>query len=98
MTEHAQKESATTIIKRPYSLGEARRIVKENGEKVAQFNLMNIFDEREFTMKARGDSTKRRYRTEHQPETFGCLLSGTYELDSWDSWYDVDFVLSGGKT
>jgi len=97
LTEHAEKESVSTIIKRPYSLGEARRIVEENGQKVAQFNLMNIFDEREFTMKARGDSTKRRYRTEHQPETFGCLLSGTYDLDSWDSWYDVDFVLSGGK-
>ena len=97
LTLHAEKESVSTIIKRPYSLGEARRIVEENGEKVATFTLMNIFDEREFTMKARGDSTKRRYRKEHQPETFGCLLKGTYDLDSWDSWYDVDFVLSGGK-
>jgi len=98
LTVHSDKESVMTRIKRPYSLGEARRMVMEDGVKVGDFSLMNIFEEREFTLKARGDSTKRRYRPGAQPTTFGDLLKDTYHLNSWDSWYDVDYVLSGGKT
>lgn len=98
LTKNCDKTEVQTTITRPYSLGEARRMVEQDGVKVGDFSLMNIFEEREFTMKARGDSTKRRYRKEHQPETFGCLLSDTYDLDSWDAWFDVDFVLSGGKS
>lgn len=97
LSKNWDKEEVQTTITRPYSLGEARRMVEEDGIKVGDFSLMNIFEEREFTMKARGDSTKRRYRAEHQPETFGCLLEGTYDLDAWDSWFDVDYILSGGK-
>jgi len=97
LTKNRDLSEVSTKVNRPYSLGEARRIVAEGGEKVAQFSLMNIFEERDFTLKACGDSTKRRYDPNNKPETFGDLLTGTYELWNWDSWLDVDYVLSGGK-
>jgi len=97
LVNHGNKSEVTTTVNRPYSLGEARRIVKENGEKVAQFSLMNIFEEREFTLKACGDSCKRKYDKIDRPYTFNDLLKNTYTLESWDSYMDVDYILSGGK-
>jgi hypothetical protein len=96
------EESVDIEINRPYSLGEARRLVEARVdgeyEKVAQFNLMNIFETHTFTMKARGDSRKRMYDVNHQPTTFKDLMENTYELLPYDSWHQVDYVLSGGKS
>tara|TARA_S200002703_G_scaffold146888_1_gene142306 strand:+ start:2052 stop:4376 length:2325 start_codon:yes stop_codon:yes gene_type:complete len=96
------EESVDIDINRPYSLGEARRLVEARVdgeyEKVAQFNLMNIFETHTFTMKARGDSRKRMYDVKHQPTTFKDLMENTYDLLPYDSWHQVDYVLSGGKS
>ncbi len=96
------EECVELKITRPYSLGEARRIVTsklDNGEyeKSSQFNLMNIFEEHSFSMKACGDSTKRMYDVKNKPKTFKDLLENSYELLPYDSWHQVDYVLSGGK-
>ena len=69
----------------------------EGDEKVAKYSLMNIFEEREFTLKACGDSSKRKYHSTDRPHTFNDLLEDSYELLSWDSYIDVDYILSGGK-
>ena len=102
MKIHEHDEKVELTINRPYSLGEARRIVNsrlENGEyeKEAVFDLMNIFDPQVQSVKVCGDSSKRFYG-ENQPTTFGDLLNGQYELTPYNSYWDVDFVLSGGKS
>ncbi len=103
LAEHENESEVSLEIERPYSLGEARRIVNErleNGdyEKSAVFDLMNIFDKREFTLKACGDSSKRFYDDENRPETFGDLLNGQFTLKPYDAYWEVDYVLSGGKS
>jgi len=102
LVNNKDEAEVTTTINRPYSLGQARRIIKErleNGdyEKKAIFDLMNIFDEQEFTLKACADSSKRKYHPTNRPKTFGDLLNNCYQLENWDSFHQVDYILSGGK-
>ena len=97
LEENKDVSSFTVDVNRPYSMGQARRIVKENGEKIVNFNLMNIFEIQQFTLKACGDSSKRRYDENNKPETFNDLLHNCYDLKSWDSFHEIDYILSGGK-
>lgn len=100
---HEHDDEVTLSVERPYSLGEARRLVEErleNGEyeKNAVFDLMNIFEKREFTLRACGDSTKRLYDEDNRPTCFGDLLKNQYKLNSYNAHWEVDYVLSGGKS
>lgn len=85
--QHRDETEVETIVNRPYSLGEARY----------DFDLINIFDDRPFTMRARGDSAKRLYDPKNRPETFGDLLTRSYTLEPHDSWATVDLILGGGR-
>ncbi len=67
--ENSDERSVSVRINKPYSAKEARA--------KSDMRLMNVFEERTFSMKALGDSTKRRWRGE-KPSTFGDLMHNWY--------------------
>lgn len=72
-------------IVRPYSMGESRN----------NFDKMNIFEEREISMRACGDSTKRLYDENDKPSCFGDLLLKSYNLRVWPSYASIDRIMTG---
>ena len=83
--KYADEDCVQMAITRPYSMGEAR----------FNLDLMNVFIERDISIKACGDSSKRMYRMDDKPTTFGDLLTSSYELDSYDSYAHVNRVVNG---
>lgn len=64
--ENSESRSISTIVKKPYSAKEAR--IKND------YSLINVFDDRKYSMSALGDSTKRLWGRE-KAQTFGDLLT-----------------------
>ena len=71
-------------IVRPYSMGESRN----------NFDKMNIFEEREISMRACGDTTKRLYDENDKPTCFGDLLRKSYKLNVWPSYASIDRLMT----
>ena len=67
--QYQNERQLSTIVKKPWSAREARQR--------SDFSLINVFEERKFTMSAMGDSNKRMW-LEGTPATFGDLLNGWY--------------------
>jgi len=63
--ENKEKIAISTIVSKPYSAKEAR--IKND------YSLINVFEDRKYSMSALGDSTKRKWVDKAQ--TFGDLLS-----------------------
>ena len=82
---YADEDCVQMNITRPYSMGEAR----------FNLDLMNVFIERDISIRACGDSSKRMYRMDDKPTTFGDLLTRSYQLDSYDSYAHVNRVING---
>lgn len=68
--DNASAAALSTTVRKPYSAREA----KQRGN----LDLINVFDDRTFTLSAMGDSNKRRWPG-GTPETFGSLLNGWFE-------------------
>ena len=64
--EHSDQERVSTMIRRPYSAGEARM--------KGDMSLMNVFAPRSYTIRPCGDTTKRLWTRDSSPQTFGDLL------------------------
>jgi hypothetical protein len=65
------------------------------GESRNNFDKMNIFEEREISMRACGDSTKRLYDENDKPSCFGDLLLKSYNLRVWPSYASIDRIMTG---
>ena len=68
--EHQDLSHETKMVNKPYSAKEA--LIRNDP------NLINVFEERQFTLKALGDSTKRLWGR-IVPRTFGDLLTRWYD-------------------
>jgi len=64
--ENSERRSISTIIQKPYSAKEAR--IKND------YSLINVFDDRKFSMSALGDSSKRIWGRD-KAQSFGDLLT-----------------------
>ena len=68
--ENSDERSKRAYVNKPYSAKEA--LIRNNPE------LINVFEERRYTLSALGDSTKRLWGSVI-PQTFGDLLSQWYD-------------------
>ena len=64
--ENKERNFISTTVSKPYSAKEAR--IKND------YSLINVFEDRKYSMSALGDSTKRKWTSE-KAQTFGDLLS-----------------------
>jgi hypothetical protein len=64
--EHEDQDRVSTMIRRPYSAGEARM--------KGDMSLMNVFAPHSYTIRPCGDTTKRLWTRDSSPRTFGDLL------------------------
>ena len=64
--ENKERIAISTIVSKPYSAKEAR--IKND------YSLINVFEDRKYSMTALGDSSKRKWGRE-KAQTFGDLLS-----------------------
>ena len=81
--DHGEMESLSVTVKKPLSAKEAR--IK------GDFSRMNVFEDRTYSIKPTGDSTKR--RTGRVPRTFQELLSGWFPTQPHEEMPGEEVIL-----